>query len=176
MRELSELAARVADLERRMAGTMRHGKVEEVDTKKQLVRLNFGKDVEGKPFLSPWVPYAQVAGAMKIHTPPSKGQQMTLMAPNGDWAQAVSVPMHWSNANKSPSDKGDEHVTTFGDTTITHKGGSIEWKIGGVTVTFSGSGVTIKGGRVEHDDRNIGSDHVHDEVVKGGALTGKPQP
>ena len=61
MREIVELAARIAELERRFSGMMRHGTVEELDTSKHRVRLKFGTDVEGKPFLSPWIPYAQMA-------------------------------------------------------------------------------------------------------------------
>lgn len=176
MREIAELAVRVVALEQRLAGMMRHGTVLEVDPAQGLARLDLGVGDDGKPLQSPWVPYAQVAGAMKFHSPPSKGQQMTLMSPNGDWMQGIAVPMHWSNQNKSPSDKGDEHVTTFGSTTITHKEGSIQFTISGFSVTFSGDGAKFEGGRVEHDGRNIGSDHVHDEVVKGSANTGKPQP
>ena len=81
IRELVELASRVAELERRFSGTLRHGTIEEVDAAKQIVRLNFGQDEDGKPFLSPWVPYAQIAGALKVHTPPSKGQQFTVLSP-----------------------------------------------------------------------------------------------
>lgn len=176
MREIAELVVRVVALEQRLAGMMRHGTVLEVDPAKGLARLDLGVDDDGKPLQSPWVPYAQVAGAMKFHSPPSKGQQMTLMSPNGDWMQGIAVPMHWSNQNKSPSDKGDEHVMTYGGVTITIKGDSYTIKVGGVTVEISGAGVKITGGRVEHDGRNIGSDHVHDEVVKGSANTGKPQP
>ena len=110
MREVVELAARIAELERRFSGVMRHGTVEEVDAAKQRIRLSFGKDVDGKPFLSPWVPYAQIAGALKVHTPPSKGQQFTALSPNGDWQQAVALPMTWSDQNQSPSSNGDENV------------------------------------------------------------------
>jgi len=123
--ELVEMAGRIADLERRMSGMLRHGTVEEVDTKKQIVRLKHGNDVDGNPFLSPWIPYAQHAGALKVHTPPSKGQQYTIQAPNGDWQQAVAVPMTWSDQNKSPSEKDDENVLTFGDVTITIKGDQV---------------------------------------------------
>ena len=118
MREIVELAARIAELERRFSGMVRHGTIEEVDPAKQIMRLNFGKDVDGKPFLSPWIPYAQIAGALKVHTPPSKGQQFTALSPNGDWRQAVAMPMTWSNQNPSPSDKGNENVLTFGSVTI----------------------------------------------------------
>ena len=122
MRELAELASRVADLERRMTGVMRHGKVHSVDPAQQIVRLDFGESTEGGKFLSPEIPYAQIAGALKVHTPPSVGQQMTMMAPSGDWQQAVAMPMHWSGQNPSPSTSGSEHVLKFGGFTITLTG------------------------------------------------------
>ena len=37
------VAGRIAELERRFSGVMRHGTVEEVDAGKQRLRLNFGK-------------------------------------------------------------------------------------------------------------------------------------
>jgi phage baseplate assembly protein gpV len=190
IRELVELASRVAELERRFSGTMRHGTVEEVDPGKQIVRLNFGKDVEGKPFLSPWIPYAQIAGALKVHTPPSKGQQFTLLSPTGDWQQAVALPMTWSDKNQSPSSNGDENVLTYGNVRATIKddltqvdvGGTVlevtsdhvKITVGGVTVEISGEGVAIMGGKVTHDGKNIGSTHKHGEVMSGGSLTGVP--
>lgn len=190
IRELVELASRVAELERRFSGTMRHGTVEEVDPGKQIVRMNFGKDVDGKPFLSPWVPYAQIAGALKVHTPPSKGQQFTMLSPTGDWQQAVALPMTWSDQNKSPSSNGDENVLTYGNVKATIKddltqvdvggtvlevtSGHVKITVGGVTVEISGEGVAITGGKVTHDGKNIGSTHIHGGVVPGGGLTDVP--
>jgi phage baseplate assembly protein gpV len=190
IRELVELASRVAELERRFSGTMRHGTVEEVDAGKQIVRLNLGKDVDGKPFLSPWIPYAQIAGALKVHTPPSKGQQFTMLSPTGDWQQAVALPMTWSDQNQSPSGSGDENVLTYGNVRVTIKddltkvlvggtefeitSGQVHIKVGGVTVEITGGGVSVTGGRVEHDGKNIGSTHIHGGVVPGGGLTDVP--
>lgn len=190
IRELVELASRVAELERRFSGTMRHGTVEEVDAAWQLVRLNFGRDVDGKPFLSPWVPYAQIAGALKVHTPPSKGQQFTLLSPTGDWQQAVALPMTWSDQNKSPSYNGDENVLTYGNVRATikddlmqvHVGGTefeitsshVKITVAGVCVEVTDSGVAITGGKVSHDGKNIGSTHIHGGVVPGGGLTDVP--
>jgi len=190
MRELVELASRVADLERRFAGVVRHGTVEEVDPAKQIVRVKFGEDKDGKPFLSPWVPYAQVAGALKVHTPPTKGQQMSTLAPTGDWMQAVALPMHWSDANPSPSGNGDENVLTYGNVRATIKdnlvevivggctlevtGAHVKITVGGVTHTISGGGVTTTGGVITHDGKNIGKDHKHKDVMPGGGLTGVP--
>ena len=190
MREVVELAARIAELERRFSGVMRHGTVEEIDAGKQRVRLNFGKDVEGKPFLSPWVPYAQIAGALKVHTPPSKGQQFTALSPNGDWQQAVALPMTWSDHNKSPSSNGDENVLTYGNITATIKddlcevvagaatlrvtSAAVTIRVGGVILEVSGSGVAITGGKVTHQGKNIGATHIHGGVVSGGDLTDVP--
>ena len=190
MREVVELAARIAELERRFSGVMRHGTVEEVDPGKQRIRLNFGKDVDGTPFLSPWVPYAQIAGALKVHTPPSKGQQFTALSPNGDWQQAVALPMTWSDRNTSPSSNGNENVLTYGNVTATIKDGlcevvvgaaslnltsaAVTIKVGGVNVEVSDAGVSITGGRVTHDGKNIGATHIHGGVVPGGGLTDVP--
>ncbi len=190
IRELVELASRVAELERRFSGTMRHGTVAEVDPGKQLVRLKLGKDADGNPFLSPWIPYAQIAGALKVHTPPSQGQQFTLLSPSGDWQQAVALPMTWSDNNQSPSSNGDENVLTYGNVRATIKddltkvdvGGTVlevtsdhvEIKVGGVTVEITSSGVAITGGKVTHDGKNIGSTHKHGGIERGGSLTDPP--
>lgn len=110
----SKILMRVTEVERRNDNQVRHGKVTDVDTKKQRVRIEIGER-DGKPVKSPWVPYAQIAGDYKSHRPPTKGQQMTLFAPNGEFRQAVILPFTWSDQNKSPSDKEDEHVTTYDD-------------------------------------------------------------
>lgn len=174
MREVVELAARIAELERRFAGLMRHGTVEEIDTTRHRIRLNFGKDIDGKPFLSPWVPYAQVAGALKVHTPPSKGQQFTALSPSGDWQQAIALPMTWSDQNASPSSAGNEHVLTYGDVRLTIREQMLEARLGPVTLRVTAQGVAIMGGKVTHEDKNIGATHIHGGVVPGGGLTDVP--
>ncbi len=174
MREIVELAARIAELERRFSGMMRHGTVEEVDPGSHRIRLKFGADVEGKPFLSPWIPYTQLAGALKVHVPPSIGQQFTLMAPAGDWQQAVAVPFTWSNQNQSPSEEADENVLTLGDVRMTLKDGGVEIEAAGVTLELTGDGLAITGGEVTHDGKNIGSTHTHFGVVAGNELTDVP--
>ena len=54
IRELVELASRLTEIERRMAGIMRHGTVAEVDPARQRMRLDFGPahGSDGR-FLSP---------------------------------------------------------------------------------------------------------------------------
>lgn len=187
MREIVELRAQIEGLRRRIAGMVRHGTVHVVDAKAGTVRLRLG-GTDAEPFLSPAIPYAQVAGALKVHSPPSVGQQMTLMAPSGDFRQATALPMTWSDANGSPSEKGDEHVATFGDTRVEMRGGDLHvatpkivFECGGVTVEVSAAGVEIKGdlkvtgGAMTHEDRNVGSDHRHTGVRTGSGRTGAPE-
>lgn len=174
MRELAEVAGRVAELERRVFGMMRHGTVAQVDAAKGMVRLKLGESTAGGDFLGPWVPYSQLAGAIKAHVPPSVGQQMTIMSPSGDLRQAVAVPLTWSDQNESPSSAGDENVVSYGDVTLTLNADSLRIAVGGVSMVISAEGVSITGGRVEHDDKNIGSTHIHGGVVSGPTTTNVP--
>lgn len=174
MREIVELALRVAELERRVSNQFRHGPVAQVDAEKHRVRLEIGTTADGKPFLGPWVPYAQVAGALKVHTPPSVGQNMTMLCPNGDFRQAVAMPFTWSDANESPSTKGDEHVLTFGSVRITIKDKSIKVEAGEHTVEIAEDGTTFSKGKIEHDGHLIDKTHGHTLVVPGDGLSGPP--
>lgn len=193
----TDLFRRVAELERRVEGQIKHGRVVNVDAEKGTVRLRLNEEGAEEEFLSPPIPYAQFAGALKVHTPPSVGQQMTIISSTGDLRQGVAVPLSWSEKNAAPSDKGDENVITYGDWRITLDAGKIEAKKGdttvlieggqvkvttpkmtfdcdGVTVEITGGGVTISGGTVRHDGKNIGSTHVHGGVMPGGGNTSVP--
>lgn len=188
-----ELAARVAEMDRRLSQLVRHGTVEQVDAAKARVRLRIGEGDDG-PLLSPWVPYGQIAGALKLHSPPSVGQQMTLCSPSGDVRQAVAMPMTWSNQNSSPSTAGDQHVLTFGGFTITLKGDELHvsgpkvvLECGGTSltldcatallksddVTFDGR-TLVKGESLKHNAKNVGDSHKHKGVIPGGGITQEP--
>lgn len=175
IRELVELAARIAELERRFSGMMRHGTVAEIDSKTQRIRLDFGSahGTEGR-FLSPWIPYAQFSGALRVHTPPTVGQQLTAMSPNGDFQQAIAVPLTHSSGNPSPSTAVDQNVVRFGDVTLTLAEDSLEVAVGGVRFKVDGTNVEITGGEVRHNSKNIGDSHIHSGVLSGPSVTGAP--
>ena len=144
IREIVELVARVTDLERRVSGMMRHGRVAEVDMDMLRVRLDLGPaHGSGGRFLSPWVPYAQFAGALKVHTPPEVGQQFTLVSPTGDFQQAVAMPLHWSSPNPTPSNWTSENVLTFGDVRIEIKKDQVVIKVGNSGLVISDGGVRV---------------------------------
>ena len=174
MRELAALAGRMAEMERRMFGMVRHGTVAEIDAAAGRLRLNLGESTSGGDFLGPWVPYSQMAGALRAHIPPSVGQQMTLFAPSGDLRQAVAMPMTWSNSTPSPSGAGNENVITFGGAEIRLTADGLTISVGGVSLAITGAGVAFTGGVVSHNGANIGSTHIHGGVLPGPTTTLPP--
>lgn len=174
MKMLAEIAGRLAELERRVAGAARHGVVHEVDPAAGTVRLRLGDGPDGQHFLSPAIPYAQTMGAIKAHIPPSVGQTMTLIAPGGDWQQGIAVGMSASDANPSPSGAGDQNVITFGAVTIRLTSDGLTVSAGGTTVTINGSGLSVDGGEVKHNGTDIGDTHRHGGVKPGPSPTDVP--
>lgn len=172
--ELANLRNRIAELERMMDNTFRMGTVEEVNPKDGLMRLKIGKDSEGNDQLSPWRPYAQMAGALKLHSPVSKGQNMILISPAGDTSQGVAFPMSWNNANANPGENAEANVLTFGDVKISLEGGAVTFAVGGVTYKISSEGTEQTGGKKIHDGKNVGSDHTHGGVEHGSDSTDVP--
>lgn len=158
MNALEEVVQRLAEIDRKVSGMMRSGVVTDVDTRKHLVRMEIGRDANGQPVKGPWVPYAQIAGKLKVHTPPSVGQQMVALSPSGDPAQAVAMPFTWSNSNAAPSQSQSENVIQYG----------------GMKFTLTDGALAITGGRITHDGKNIGKDHKHGDVEPGGGQTGDP--
>ena len=174
MKHIAELAARVAELERRLAQASRSGTVAEVNAALGLVRLNLGAATGGGNLLSPWIKYAQTGGALKVHSPPTVGQQMTLNSPSGDLAQGIAMPLGFSDANPSPSGSAAQNVITFGSATITLASGALTIAVGGTTLVIASGGVTVTGGTVTHNSKNIGATHRHSGVVIGVQNTEAP--
>ncbi len=171
---IARLSARVAELERRLENGNRQGRVTDVDAEKQLVRLAIGKSPDGTEQKSPWVPYGQFAGKLKVHTPPTVGQNMVLFSPGGSLEQSVAVPFTWNDEHDSPSTKEDENVVVYGDVRITLKEDHIRIEIGGVAWKLSAAGYAQAGGGMGHDGQNVGSTHKHPDVMPGPAKTGTP--
>lgn len=172
---ITPLIDAIVEHDRRLGATDWRGKVTDVDPAKKLARIEIGKNSDGEAIKSPWLPYSQTAGALKVHSPPSEGQTMTIRGSTGDIEQGALEPFHWSDDNQSPSESGDEHVLTLGDVRVTLTGGGITATIGGVTYSFSGEGFVQTGGKQEHDGKNVGSDHKHTGVTPGGGISDVPE-
>lgn len=130
LRELQEhvadLIAGHADIEARIERMARKGKVTDVDTSKHRYRQEIGLDDDGNPVKSPWLPYSQVAGGRKVHSPPTVGEQYLLFNPDGspDFTQGIGLPHGWYDDNPSPSTAEDTDVAVRGTTKDTTKAGS----------------------------------------------------
>lgn len=143
MDEFAEFFKELAAIKQAMQRTFTEGTVHEVDAAKQMARLRIG-GTDDKPVLGPWVPYGQWAGALKGHVPVSVGQQMTMIAPMGNWRRATLVPMTFSEQNESPSQKGDENVWTYG-------GVKVELRAGELVLTLPKLVLNCGGKRLEID-------------------------
>lgn len=185
-----EAVQRIQALERRVAGMLRHGSVKEVDTAKGLARLTIAPDGD-QEFLSPWIPYGQIAGpstGLKVHAPPVVGQNMTLISPSGDLRQSVALPMTWSDQAQSPG-QGPDPTATYGDFRIEILPGEMKITVpkativaGGSTFELTGEGlklttdkVQIDGSSVKHNAKEIGDTHRHIDSMPGPDRTGVPE-
>lgn len=170
-----QLQGELADTKARMERMNRDGTVSHVDAAKQRVRVQIGKDADGTPHLTPWIPYSQFAGANSLHMVPSVGQQMHVISPDGDHEQARAYPLTWSKQNKSPSSDKDSVVSNLGGVKSESKGGT-QTITGNLVVTGT---VTIKGdlsteAALKNKNKSVGADHKHDGVQGGGDQSGTP--
>ena len=115
--QIADIYRRLAEGERRARNRKRTGKVSDVDHKKGLARVEFSAQ-DGKPYLSPWMPWKEIAaGGIKSHIPPTVGEQVDVVSENGDLSDAVIDMSTPSNANPRPHD-GPEAVITKGSVRV----------------------------------------------------------
>lgn len=116
---------------------------------------------------------------------PEDGGLGLVFAVGGDQGDMAIMPLGNPSKRMGKLNSGEVGVyNEHGDGIVIGADGSIQVKAGanmtitieGVTVAISAAGVTITGGRVEHDGKNIGKDHHHDQVVPGDGQTGDPLP
>lgn len=168
---MTAIFERLGDHERRLAAMDIRGPVTDVDVPAGKARIQIGEDEDGNPVKSPWTRYAQTAGAMKVHAPPTVGQTMTLRGSSGDVEQGSLEPFHWSDDNKSPSSSGNDRVFSFGGVTISVSDGKIT--ISG-DIDHTGN-LDTKGGHLHHEGTDVGKTHKHTEVTPGSGLSGVPE-
>jgi phage baseplate assembly protein V len=157
-----DLYKRSAEHDRRFENRERTGTIAEVDAKKGLARVKLGEDKDGKPYLSPWVPWKETAmGAIKTHFPPSVGEQVKLVSESGDLTDAVIDTSLPSDANKRPHDKEREtvvdindgkwrqHVDAGGSQTETHAGNYTR-NTGGAYDLDAGSDIHVDSGGITY--------------------------
>lgn len=141
----------LADLERRLASLIRIGKVVQLDTAAARVR------VESGGITTTWLPWLTTrAGADATWWAPEPGEQVLLLAPSGELAQAVVLPAIYQAAHPAPTDSQDKHRTQYSDGAAleydraAHQyrldvpaGGSITLAIGDTTLTLEADKATL---------------------------------
>lgn len=138
--------------------------------------------VETGDVTSPPLPWTEQAGAFRTWSPPSDGEQVILLCPEGDIAGGIILRGLFSNSFPAPASDGNQHihgagglvisltpdgllitapgdVTIEGNITVTGDVGVI----GTVTATTDvvGGGISLKS-------------HTHGGVQSGGAQTSAP--
>lgn len=171
----------LAEIERRLANVMRAGTIDSVDAKNGTVRVKIGTDPDGKPVLTPPLPWTERAGTIKTWSPPAKGETVRVMAPSGELAQGWIDAGGFSTANRAPSDDGEAHVMTIGDMRITAKDGLVSIVQGDAEIRMEGGKVLVKGAEIVTDgptkldkgDRKVhyvgGRDDAGDRAVDGAS-------
>ncbi|WP_065755201.1 phage baseplate assembly protein V [Bradyrhizobium paxllaeri] len=107
--DIQKLIFEVADLKRRLGQMVRVGSVEEVKSGsgEQKLRMKLGKDGQGEDILSPWLHSSDHRGGAREEARYKKGQNVMLIAPNGDWRQAQIFPYAENDKHKRPDHATD---------------------------------------------------------------------
>jgi hypothetical protein len=162
--DYQRVLAQLTDLHRRIGNMVRPVTVEEA--KDGRVRPNFGKDSEGKDQLGPWLHTGNHRGGSREGREYKKGQNLMMISPSGDPAQATLVPYAKNNDFQQP-----DHASEDGKDEETYQKDDLR-----VKKTKNGYAIWLqepaqkddKGG--EDSSKSDGDNRVGD--TSGGAQTG----
>ncbi|MGE4298905.1 MAG: phage baseplate assembly protein V [Desulfovibrionaceae bacterium] len=105
-----DIRYRLAELERLLANVIRLGAVEEADYATARVRVRSGQ------VLTAWLPWlTHRAGPDATWWAPEVGEQVALLAPGGDLAQAVVLPALYQVAHPAIADVPTKHRVQYAD-------------------------------------------------------------
>lgn len=104
-------AAALADLQKRIDNLLRLGTIHQV--KGNLCRVKSGN------ILTDWRPYfTRRAGTAKTSWRPTPGEQVMLLSPSGDLANAYILPALYSDEHPEPDDHASRHRTVYPDEAV----------------------------------------------------------
>jgi phage baseplate assembly protein V len=174
------LEYRIAELERRLNNIVRYGTIAEADYPAARVRVQSGELLTG------WLPWLtrRASNDTTWHAP-EVGEQVLLISPCGDPAQAVALPAIYQNAHPQNGDRATLARLDFAD------GGFVEYarESGRLSINATGDTLITVGGKADitvTGKTTVKSDLV--EIDGGGsvkgtvqgdclcAFTGKPHP
>ena len=156
-----------SEVVRKIANLIRIGKVAEIDG--STVRVQIGRVTTG------WLPIVSCAGENLIWLPVSKGEQVAVFAPFGEFAQAfVLRSIHYNNFpapaeqnTVSVNAKSDVKVACEGECNVTFQNG-FEITVGNSSLKISNSKISINCGSSNID---ISEDSI---VINSGSIITNP--
>lgn len=119
---------------------IRIGTVSEVDLAAARCRVKSGQ------LESAWLQWREVrAGTTRTWNPPTVGEQVLVLSPSGDPAQAIVLTGIYSNGSPAPSDSATEHMVVYPDgARISYDHGSGHLDVTGIaTATVQASGDVV---------------------------------
>ena len=102
---ISDLSYQIADMKRRQSNFIRPATAVSFDPAKNTVIADLGGGVKTHP-----MPAFNHAGSGKHWHPFKKGQQITLLCPDGDLSNAFVLPGGFHDQNAAPSSSADEDI------------------------------------------------------------------
>ena len=107
------LEYRIAELERRLSNLLRLGVIDKADYAAARVKVKSGDLVTG------WIPWlTRRASEDSDWWAPEEGEQVVLLSPDGDPAQAVALPALYQGKNPPPADAKTVRRVKFADGTV----------------------------------------------------------
>jgi GpV Apex motif len=164
------LSSEIQSLRTQIAQSAMMAPVEVIDADKGY-RLKLGENDDGSPVLSPYYPHPH-SGKMSV--PLKKGQVVGVIHPSGDPRRGFIVPGGYSDEHKSPNSDMNANVFEDAGVKISVADGALVISAGATTVHISSEGLTVNGGTIRNNDKDVGAAHTHTGVEPGGANTGGP--
>ncbi len=183
---------------------LRIGTIVELDLARALCRVAYGDpDSDDGAAETGWIPWlAGRAGATRIWSPPSEGEQVLLLCPDGQLTAAVALPGLWRDIFAAPSTGPEDAIRWDDGAQVVYDPDASEMQVilpagatlliqspGGVTIDAE-DGITLRGdvtieghvsvaGAIEAIGDVVGdqislSTHRHGGVQSGAALSGDP--
>lgn len=165
IRRIAQLEGALTEVNRRLNNVMRESRVLEVDadTGMAIVDAHGGKT---QP-----VPWLQRAGDIRDWDPPTPGERVLLLSPNGDPSRGLILPGGYSQQYGQPHNKAGEAFRQIGESKDLFTGS--QRVIEAQMIILRGT-VKIEGPAVTHNGVNIGDDHKHSNVMPAGGISGVP--
>ena len=127
------LEYRITELERRMANMLRFGIVDQLDASTAKVRVKCGDILTG------WLPWlTKKAGIERTWWTPDVGEQVLMVSPFGDMAQAVVIPALYQAAFPPPSNNINQVAVVFEDDDGTQYYAMLTRSTGGISASLRG--------------------------------------